>query len=79
MTDLLKEHRDHLEVLAQLLLKQEVVSKDDLIRLLGQRQWKDESQYQDIVDEAENFTKKMRDEKEKKALEKEQKTREVEQ
>ncbi len=35
--DLLIEHRDELEKLAQLLLKQEVVEKEDLIEILGER------------------------------------------
>jgi cell division protease FtsH len=35
--NLLREHRDELEKLAQLLLKQEVVEKEDLIGILGKR------------------------------------------
>lgn len=35
--NLLREHRDELEKLAQLLLKQEVVEKDDLVGILGKR------------------------------------------
>ncbi len=35
--DLLIEHRDELEKLAQLLLKQEVVEKEDLVEILGER------------------------------------------
>jgi cell division protease FtsH len=35
--NLLREHKDELEKLAQLLLKQEVVEKEDLIGILGKR------------------------------------------
>ncbi|MFD0797321.1 ATP-dependent zinc metalloprotease FtsH [Maribacter chungangensis] len=35
--DLLLKHKDELEKLAQLLLKQEVVEKEDLVEILGQR------------------------------------------
>jgi cell division protease FtsH len=35
--NLLLEHREELEKLAQLLLKQEVVEKDDLEKILGKR------------------------------------------
>ncbi|KAJ1920072.1 AAA ATPase afg3 [Mycoemilia scoparia] len=47
--DLLKEHRDDVEKVAQLLLKKEVLNREDMVDLLGPRPFKEKVQYEDFV------------------------------
>jgi AFG3 family protein len=44
--DLLKEHRDHLEILAQELLEKEILFQADLEKLIGKRPFDKETTYQ---------------------------------
>ncbi|KAJ3111855.1 AAA ATPase afg3 [Phlyctochytrium bullatum] len=44
-TDLLKEKRDQVELIAKTLLEKEVLSREDMIRLLGPRPWPEPGSY----------------------------------
>jgi AFG3 family protein len=46
---LIREHKDETEKVAQLLLKQETITHDDIVDLVGPRPFKSNSAYQDYV------------------------------
>ena len=46
---LLTEHKDKVEVVAERLLKQEVLTKEDMIELLGPRPFKEAVTFEEIV------------------------------
>ncbi|KAJ1677785.1 AAA ATPase afg3, partial [Spiromyces aspiralis] len=46
---LLTEHKEDVEKVAQLLLKKEVLNRDDMVELLGPRPFKDRVQYEEYV------------------------------
>ncbi|KAJ1886225.1 AFG3-like protein 2, partial [Kickxella alabastrina] len=46
---LLKEKRAEVEKVAQLLLEKEVLGREDMLKLLGQRPFKDKVQYEEFV------------------------------
>uniref|UniRef100_A0A7S1TJN3 AAA+ ATPase domain-containing protein n=1 Tax=Erythrolobus australicus TaxID=1077150 RepID=A0A7S1TJN3_9RHOD len=51
--DLLRKHRDDVESVAQLLLKNEKIDHHDMVRLLGKRPFGDETRsFDDIIDES---------------------------
>lgn len=47
--DLLKLRRDDVEKVAQMLLQKEVLSRDDMVALLGPRQWEEKSTYEELT------------------------------
>ena len=47
--DLLKEKKDEVERLAELLLEQEVLEREDMVRILGERPWAEKTSYDDFV------------------------------
>lgn len=48
--ELVKKHKDKVEKVAQRLLAQEVLSRDDMIELLGPRPFKEKSTYEEFVE-----------------------------
>lgn len=51
--DLLLEHRDKLEILAQALLKREIIYQHDLVELIGERPFEKPTVYQEFLDKKE--------------------------
>ncbi|VVC95042.1 unnamed protein product [Leptidea sinapis] len=49
-TALLTEHKENIEKVAQRLLKQEILSRDDMIELLGKRPFPEKSTYEEFVE-----------------------------
>jgi AFG3 family protein len=49
-TSLLTEHKDKVAVVAERLLKQEIISRDDMIELLGKRPFPEKSTYEEFVE-----------------------------
>lgn len=49
-TDLLIKHKENIEKVAERLLKNEVLNRDDMIELLGPRPFKEKSTYEDFVE-----------------------------
>lgn len=49
-TELLTEHKDQVEKVAERLLKQEIISRDDMIELLGKRPFPEKSTYEEFVE-----------------------------
>ena len=47
--DLLRERKDEVERLAELLLEQEVLEREDMVRVLGERPWAEKTSYDDFV------------------------------
>ena len=47
--DLLKEKKEEVERLAELLLDQEVLEREDMVRVLGERPWAEKTSYDDFV------------------------------
>ena len=47
--DLLRERKDEVERLAELLLEQEVLEREDMVRVLGERPWVEKTSYDDFV------------------------------
>jgi AFG3 family protein len=52
--DLLKEHRDHLEILAKELLEKEILFQADLEKLIGKRPFEKETTYQAFTNKKES-------------------------
>lgn len=52
---LLTEHKDNVEKVAQRLLQKEVLSREDMIELLGKRPFKEKSTYQEFVEGTGSF------------------------
>mgnify|MGYP001114938324 CR=1 FL=1 len=50
--ELLTKHKDHVEAVAKRLLDREVLSKEDMVELLGARPFPERATYADIVDAA---------------------------
>ena len=48
--DLLKEHRDEVKIVAEELLKNEVLTKEDMVRLLGPRPFDEKDTYEQLVE-----------------------------
>ena len=46
---LLRERKDEVERLAELLLEQEVLEREDMVRVLGERPWPEKTSYDDFV------------------------------
>jgi AFG3 family protein len=46
---LVKEKKPEVEKVAKRLLEKEVLSRDDMVALLGPRQWQDKTNYEDLV------------------------------
>ena len=46
---LLRERKDEVERLAELLLEQEVLEREDMVRVLGERPWAEKTSYDDFV------------------------------
>jgi AFG3 family protein len=46
----LTEHKDKVAVVAERLLKQEIISSDDMIELLGKRPFPEKSTYEEFVE-----------------------------
>ena len=46
---LLREKKDEVETLAELLLEQEVLEREDMVRVLGERPWAEKTSYDDFV------------------------------
>jgi AFG3 family protein len=57
--DLLKAKKEDVEKVAQLLLKKEVINKEDMISLLGPRQWHEKTQFDQLTAEAPNATEEV--------------------
>lgn len=49
-TELLTEHREQVAKVAERLLKQEIISRDDMIELLGRRPFPEKSTYEEFVE-----------------------------
>ncbi|XP_013186303.2 AFG3-like protein 2 [Amyelois transitella] len=49
-TDLLTKHKDNITKVAERLLKQEILSRDDMIELLGPRPFPEKSTYEEFVE-----------------------------
>lgn len=49
-TQLLRDHQEHVRQVAERLLKQEVLSRDDMIELLGPRPFPEKSTYEQFVE-----------------------------
>lgn len=49
-TDLLKKHKPNVEKVAERLLKNEILSREDMIELLGPRPFKEKSTYEEFVE-----------------------------
>ena len=47
--DLLREKKEEVERLAELLLEQEVLEREDMVRVLGERPWAEKTSYDDFV------------------------------
>jgi AFG3 family protein len=54
--DLLKEHRDHLEILAKELLEKEILFQADLEKLIGKRPFEKETTYQAFTNKKDKVT-----------------------
>nr|BAM18683.1 metalloprotease m41 ftsh [Papilio xuthus] len=49
-TELLTKHKDNITKVAERLLKQEILSRDDMIELLGPRPFPEKSTYEEFVE-----------------------------
>lgn len=49
-TDLLTKHKENIEKVAERLLKQEILSREDMIELLGKRPFPEKSTYEEFVE-----------------------------
>ena len=47
--NLLRERKNEVERLAELLLEQEVLEREDMVRVLGERPWAEKTSYDDFV------------------------------
>lgn len=50
VTQLLLEKREQLEIVAQHLLKNEVLSRDEMINLIGKRPWAEKTTYEELIE-----------------------------
>lgn len=74
--NILKERKDHLDKLAELLLEEEIIFTEDLEKILGKREVQDEEKKK-VIEESKKV-KKIHDESVKKTKEEQQKAKEKE-
>lgn len=64
---LLRQHHDGLVKIAERLLNKEKIGKEDMVELLGERQWKERRTYQELAYEDEKEIKRMEEKERKEA------------